>query len=298
MGKESDTKKGFQFLCRHLVGLCVTYRHATAEEAHLPSRFVTCSGTLLFVEGALYFLTAGHVLKGLRDLRDSEHVLIEHASLADVFGANIVSDTPIPFDLTTALLCFVDDDELGLDFGIIPIGPHHARLLAKNGMIALSEENWAKQNGVQFDGYLMLGFPAERVSERVSDSATVTIEPTMFAVKRIESANDDHATTYPRFIGQVSHDLPLKSLEGMSGGIILGFRFQPTTNYWIVAIQSSWHPGTRMVYGCSLPILAALMTHWARQNVAVLQELDRNTTLICPGVAGAALPTAADTNVQ
>ncbi|MDA9431143.1 hypothetical protein XH88_04925 [Bradyrhizobium sp. CCBAU 51627] len=109
----------------------------------MQSRFATCSGTLIVIEGALYFLTAGHVLKSLKELRDSRDITIEGASLADVFGHQRISDTPIPFDFKNAQLCFVDDDELGLDFGIVPIGAHHARLLAKNGVVALSEENWA-----------------------------------------------------------------------------------------------------------------------------------------------------------
>ena len=157
----TDGNKGLQFLCRHLVGLCVTYRHTTPEEAELPSRFAVCSGTLLFIEGALYFLTAGHVLKGLRALRDNRGVVIENASLADVFGYRRVSDTPIPFDLKSAHLSFIDDEETGLDFGVIPIGSHHASLLEKNGMVALSEENWIKQAQVEIEGYTMLGFPAE-----------------------------------------------------------------------------------------------------------------------------------------
>jgi hypothetical protein len=282
--------KGLRFLCRHLVGLCVTYRHTTEKEALLPSRFTTCSGTLIAIEGALYFLTAGHVLKALKQLRDSDGVLIEHASLADIFGLGRVSDTPIPFDLKEAQLCFIDDEESGLDFGIIPIGHHHTRLLAKNRVIALSEANWISQSNVRFDGYLMLGFPAEMVSERVSEASTVIIQPTMFAVKRMDVADDQRATTYPRFIGQISPDLPIKSLEGMSGGLILGFRDQPKLSYWVVAIQSSWNPNTRMTYGCSLPVLASLLTHWARDNVAILREIDRNSAKICLTVPNANLP--------
>jgi hypothetical protein len=245
----------------------------------------------LFVEGSLYFLTAGHVLKSLKDLRDREDVVIEGASLADVFGHRRVSDTPIPFDLKNAHLFFVDNEELGLDFGVVPIGPHYAMLLAKNGIVAISEENWIKQHTVEFEGHVMLGFPAELVSERISETSTVRIEATMFGVRQLKGDHDRRKTTYPRFVGQIGHDLPLKSLEGMSGGLIFGFRTQPRPIYWIVAIQSSWQPQTKMIYGCSLPILASLMTHWARENIAVLRELSSNTAEICPAEPNAALPT-------
>jgi hypothetical protein len=285
----SDGNKGLQFLCRHLVGLCVTYRHTTPAETHLPSRFVTCSGTLLLIEGALYFLTAGHVLKELRGLRDNSQVVIENASLADVFGDKRVSDTPIPFDLKNAYLSFIDDEAMGLDFGVIPIGPHHARLLQKNGMVALAEENWIGQGQVEIEGYTMLGFPAERTSARISGFSTVHIETTMFAVRRLFD-QDHRKTFYPRFIGQLDHNLSLKSIEGMSGGVIFGFQSKPQLRYWVVAIQSSWEPKTRIVYGCSLPVLGSLMTHWRRENIAVLRELDSHTSEICLSVPNAALP--------
>ena len=274
--------EGVQFLSRHLVGLCVTYRHKTQEDAGLPSRFTTCSGTLIIVEGILYFLTAGHVLKSLSELRGCGDVLIEGAALADIFGYRRISDTPIPFDLKNSKLWFIDDEELGLDFGVIPLGPHYARLLLKNGMVALCEENWTTQHRANFEGFAMLGFPAERVSERVSDSSTVKIEATLIPVQRLATLQDDRKTKYPRFVGRVSPGVPLKSLEGMSGGIILGFQEKPQLTYCVVAIQSSWNPPARIIYGCGLPVLASLMTHWAKTNLAVLKELDSNTALMCP----------------
>jgi hypothetical protein len=216
-------------------------------------------------------------------------VVIENASLADVFGHKRVSDTPIPFDLKNAYLSFIDDEEMGLDFGVIPIGSHHARLLQKNGMVALAEENWIRQGQVEIEGYTMLGFPAERTSGRISSFSTVHIEATMFAVRRL--LDQDHRKTfYPRFIGQLDHNLPLKSIEGMSGGVIFGFQSKPQLRYWIVAIQSSWEPQTRIVYGCSLPVLGSLMTHWGRENIAILRELDAHTSEICLSVPNAALP--------
>jgi hypothetical protein len=236
----------------------------------------------LFIEGTLYFLTAGHVLRELNELRQHPKVVIEGASLADVFGYERISNTPIPFDLRDAQLLFIDDDELGLDFGVIPIGPHHARLLAKNKVVAFSEENWIKQRDLKFDGYAMLCFPAERVSGRVSAASTVRIEPTVFGVRRVSAGSGSQKTKYPRFVGQVADGLSLRSLAGMSGGPILGFRTEPRLTYWMVAIQSSWNAKTRTVYGCDFPMLASLMTYWARDNVPVLRELGANAALICP----------------
>jgi len=271
-----------EFYCRHLVGLCVTYRHR--HEAGLRSRFATCSGTLIYVEGALYFLTAGHVLKELQNLRTSEQVEIEDAALADVFGWKRVSEKPIPFDIKSAHLCYIDDDELGLDFGVIPLGPHHARLLAKNGVVALSEINWAHQDGIECDAYVILGFPEEFSSERVSASGDVTVGPTMVPVQRVEPPleHEVNTTKFPRFVGRLSPKLPLKSLRGMSGGLIIGIQYEPVQRYWVVGLQTSWHRQRRYACGCRLPVLGSLMTTWSREQAPILNSIDDATFVITP----------------
>jgi hypothetical protein len=64
----------------------------------------------------------------------------------DTLGWKRVSDVPIPFDLKSARLFYIDNDEDGLDFGVIAIELHHVGLLAKNGVIALTEERWNQQH--------------------------------------------------------------------------------------------------------------------------------------------------------
>jgi hypothetical protein len=70
------------------------------------------------------------------------------------------------------------------------------------------------------------------------------------------------------FIGQLDPALDLKSVKGMSGGPIFGFCREPQLRYWVVALQSSWNAEKRIVYGCSLPVLASLMTEWVRKHPA------------------------------
>jgi len=258
-----------EFFCRHLVGLCITFRHKTHEDSVQPPRFATCSGTLIVVDDMLCFLTAGHVLKKLDELRASSSVEIVSTAWADTFGDKRVSDIPIPFNLRDARFFYIDDEDQGLDFGVVRIELHHARLLAKNGVVALQEANWAHQCDVSFDKYEMLGFPTELASDRVSSSGAGTVSPTMLGVRRVDALPIEHPPTrYPRFVGQIETDLP-HNIEGMSGGPIFGFRFEPDgeCRYWIVALQSSWNRNSRTVYGCSLPVLASLMTRWAQRSM-------------------------------
>lgn len=256
--KQWADSEGLQYFCRHLVGLCVTYRHKTSDDQDKPDRFAACSGTLIVIRGAVCFLTAGHVLKALDDLRAE----ITSAALADIFGMGRVCDHPIPFDLRGAKMHYVDED--GLDFGVIVLAPYYVRLLAKNGVVALEEKNWIHQSNVTFDGYAILGFPAEFGSERVSEDGEGMVVPSMFRVHRLESPPEaTELTRYERFVGRIDRELPLKSVEGMSGGPIFGFNFGPPTRYWIVALQSSWLPDQHIVFACPLPVLASLLTESA-----------------------------------
>lgn len=258
--------KELQFFCRHLVGLCVTYRYkdAPADEA---DRFASYSGTLIAIAHSVHFLTAGHVLRHLeKEVLTNERIEITSAVLADTFGLNRICDLPIPFDLRSARFFFIDDDDDGLDFGIMSLAPYYVRLLAKNGVVALDEKNWAHQSTLEFDFYSMLGFPDELTSKRVPASGDALVAPVMFPVRRLPSPPPDRdPTQHPQFVGQLDQ-LPLQSIKGMSGGPILGFKLGAEgLRYWIVALQSSWHPQRRIVYGCSLPLLASMMTRWAAQ---------------------------------
>jgi hypothetical protein len=191
------------------------------------------------------------------------------ARLADTFGSNRVTDHPIPFILESEKWFFIDDDELGLDFGVIPLDVHYLRLLRANGIVALQEENWIHQENLKFDGYAMLGFPEEFTSEFLSETGDGVVSPTIIPVRALNPALTDTSTTqFPRFVGELSPKLSLKTIRGMSGGPIFGFCLEPKPRYWIVALQSSWHAAEHKVYGCSLPVLASLMTKWAEEEVA------------------------------
>jgi hypothetical protein len=261
--RQWNASEGLQYFCRHLVALCVTYRHVGREEER--SQFAAYSGTLIQLAGQFHFLTAGHIVRDLEAALQSPAVEIESAVLADIFGLNRVSDQPIPFDLLNARRYYIDDREDGLDFGLISLRPYYVDLLRRNGVIALEEENWARQSGVTFDAYAMLGLPEEFGSARLSHSGDGQVSPTMFRVHRLAAPPPGRAATrYQQFIGQLDRELPIRSIVGMSGGPIFGFRTRGNeTRYWVVALQSSWLSDERIVFGCSVPVLASLLTEWA-----------------------------------
>lgn len=253
-----------EYFCRHLVALCVIYRVNSADSVE---QFASYAGTIIHISNACYFLTAGHNLQQIKRALESREVTVERAILADAFGNRKFADHPIPFDLEHAPMFFIDNDEEGLDFGVVHVDDHLVRLLALNNVVVIDEPNWIHQHRVNFSGYSMLGLPEEWTSSFVSPTGYADVSPTMLAVTQDPEAESAQPTRHNRFIGQVELPTGLQSLKGMSGGPIFGFNFEgERARYWVVAIQSSWAPSTRQVYACRLPVLASLMTRWSKEE--------------------------------
>ena len=76
-----------EFLCRHLVALCVSFDFLDVPNgAGQEPRFTACAGTVICIRDRVYFLTAGHILRGLDEAIRSDRVTIRSAVLADTFG--------------------------------------------------------------------------------------------------------------------------------------------------------------------------------------------------------------------
>lgn len=260
--EQQEMEEWLRFLCRHLVALCINYRETGEKQNDI--RFWACPGVIICVHGIVCFLTAGHALQELEELTSRGKIEIQTAVLADTFGPKALSDHPVPFDFASAPKSYIDED--GLDFGLIALEPYYVRLLSKNGIKALFEENWAKQYNVQFDAYLILGLPEEFTKTIKQVTSTEVqhygqVAPTLLGVKSISKPDDIPETKYPRFIGQLHPNLPLVSIVGMSGGPIFGFNLERNA-YWIVAIQSAWLASRRIIFGCSIPVLAEFFRNW------------------------------------
>lgn len=258
-----------RFFGRHLVALCVTYRDKESADTSL--RYTAYSCTLLQIDEYYFLLTAGHILGDLNQALKSDTIEVLQAVLRDNPNSGSVHDMPIPFDLKNALMAFIDED--GLDFGVIILHPYYVRLLDANGMVAISEENWARQHTVRFDAHFMLGFPEELTSTHVNTIDEGSITPTMFPVERLdEPPGDLPPKPYSRFVGKLPANFSLASVVGMSGGPILGFNLTPPMRYWVVALQSTWLRDRRLVFGCPLPLLAPLLTE-ALRNAHTISDI-------------------------
>jgi hypothetical protein len=112
--------------------------------------------------------------------------------------------------------------------------------------------------------FAVLGMPTQFIEpvEKAGGIALLRFAPVMLSLTRVAEP-PEMKKPFPRFYGQhaaVMHNEAggtLHDLDGLSGGPILGFR--PTdqgTKYHLVAIQSGWHRGLRIVTGPLFPRIA------------------------------------------
>lgn len=259
-----DAQTMFDDFCRHLVALQVVY-FLGEETKERTVQFY--SGTLLCVENEIYFLTAGHVLEDLREICGSPEVILHSVALVDCFRSDAKYEEAIPFDFDPQDTALLNRDEWGLDFGIIPLRPHYVSLLAKNEVVAISEQQWRSVRAGSLDGYYLVGLPSEfteSTHEKTEGGfeTTSTVSPTMIRLERLpEAPEGSPETTFPRFIGRIQDKGDIKSIKGMSGGPIVGLErvAEGRARYWIVAIQSSWLESKEVTFGCPIPVLAEML---------------------------------------
>lgn len=258
---------GFRFLCRHLVSFGWIDWAVDDQGRQVGEPRVHCqSGFIMSFRGGWVLATAGHVIEELETLMADPRCRITTCVLIDAWSLGAICRDPIPFDLVGAPKTYIHNDADGLDFGFISIRPYYRRLLEANEIVAVDEQRWQRLHEVTFTSYGLLGIPQERISAQILRTSsetrvTSTADPVFIPVAWVDDPPAELLSTIcPRFIGRLPDVIPVESIVGMSGGPIFGFREgNGSLHYWIVAIQSCWRKKERIICGCLLPYIGAIV---------------------------------------
>lgn len=249
------SEKAFRFFCRHLVVLTTAYQIVNENgDPQGTSEVLMYSGCILSIKNKWLFLTAGHILKDIEGYLNNKRIKLSNWRILDNFGPDPVSNKSIPFDFINCEKCYIDEG--GLDFGIIILHDHYRRLLEANGIVPISEDNWLYQSNIKFDRFCMLGLPTKFIKSAVVDTQNLWVDyaPTVIGIKNIHEVLSE--SKYPRLKGEIDEKCALDDIDGMSGGPILGFT---KGRYWIIGIQSSWLESKKIIFACSVPLIARLV---------------------------------------
>ncbi len=258
---------------RHLVCLVASYVQLDEKGQRVgDEKIATFSGFIMSFLDLWFFVTAGHALKeGIDDKVKTGLVKLHYVGLHDSFGAEAKSQLPTLIDYESTPKWYVDDRTLGLDIGIMYLRPFYRAGLERNGIMPIKEENWKNQPQEVLEDYFLFGLPEEQVGliehapgllgDWLSVPINVHLLPVTWTGKphRVIPPSE-----FPWFIGEVTLWFGVKSIVGMSGGPIFGFKAMPNgeRRYWVVALQSWWDGDTRTIYGCPVPIFATLIAGW------------------------------------
>lgn len=259
-----------RLLGRHVVCLSVIVQDLGAHgRSSGPERVVPFSAFVLYLGGQWLLATAGHCLESLDRAVSSRELLVVGSFIADSIGAGATSPHPTPISYADTPKVFIDDGELGVDLAVIFLRPLYRLGLASNGVVPLSESNWIGLDNPAFRDFALFGFPAEfhvqsgPVRGPAGPSASVGFRPVLLPVERTEVSDGPPGPgRQRRFVGRVELSrFGVESVAGMSGGPIFGLAADPGggTRYGVIALQSTWVSRTRIVYGCPMESVAALL---------------------------------------
>jgi hypothetical protein len=142
-----ELQEWFRYYASHFVGLAgLCQRLAPDGSPKGEARCFFFSGFAISIRRTWYWATAGHVLHEIEsEVRDRKADVLE-LYLVDCFGLGVRSKEPIPFDYGGSYKFFRDEEDNGLDFGIIELRPHYRRLLRANGVVAISNKSAGKDS--------------------------------------------------------------------------------------------------------------------------------------------------------
>jgi len=254
---------------RHLLSLVlrVTDKSASSPQAQ---RQILVPGVHLLAHDKNFFLTAGHILQQIDRALTRDLFSIDKAMIADVFSADRITNYPIPFEFSRQSCHYVVDDSRGLDIGLIELTDYYIRLMKANGILPITEVNWARQHTISFEYYFVLGFPTQFNPGDQVPPGQASLSPVLVPAYPLDAAqDDDQCTDEATFCAQLPNDCTV-DFDGMSGGPIFGIRTKPKVEYWIVAIQRSWLPIRKVIIGSRVPTIGWLVT-WAVEQMEKYQ---------------------------
>jgi hypothetical protein len=238
------------FFCHHVVALCGQYAHVDAQGKQTkPPSYYCYSATVILLGEDWYIATAGHCIECLEDAEKHPEVRLSQQTVIDYNGFAATTRIPLLFKPLEQPNIHIHDDDFGVDFGLIHVRHFYREGLKQNKIIPFGPEQWMISDRA-FDGHCVIGFPKEYV-ETILSGGKVTggrIKPTMIHLKEIP---DDSGRSFPRFKATILDKGTQKSIEGMSGGPILGY-YQDGNDvrYRLIAIQSKVTKDESAVYGC------------------------------------------------
>lgn len=244
----------FKSVGRHFVSLsCVECVPGSQERLAL-----VFSGFLVEVEAVWFFITAGHVIKQIREAMESG-AQFDMWRLDDQTAGKHFREggAAIPYDFKLDEWLEIEDEQEGIDYAATPICGLYRMQLEAGGAIPVRSDAW-RYHDPTTRYWAMIGMPHEKVLyDNVSViSASIVIVPLIPTTPPEAATHKGANLFYARLADDAIH--VVRSVEGMSGGPIFAIeKLDGEWKYWVIGVQSRWFPNSRVIGACPFASFAA-----------------------------------------
>ncbi len=245
-----------RFMSRHLVAAPLGDYESYKDGKVFHSGTFALSGFVLTLHDRHFWVTAGHCLKDFdRDIRCGVLKIFD-TGFVDYFGSEAKHVHKYPYQYEPGCEFYIDSLDDALDFAIIPLDLLMIQSFEVNGVKNVSRANWLQQPSLIFERYMILGLPAYLIPKD-----RPAAQPVLVGIEPLDPKTIPDPLPDGWFVGKIDDECPIKSIEGMSGGPIYGFRRndQGQWLYHIVALQSRWREGSRVIFGCPMTLFAEML---------------------------------------
>lgn len=202
-----------KYFSRHIVPINFVFQNTDEVQNIVITTFV------LSVSNHWFLVTAGHCIRGINDIIDSELYNLVSCQLIDSLGIEALDPNPVPFAYDSSKSVYLSEN-YPFDYGVMPLSPYYKQALQANNVVPLNEDVWKSQPYL-VDSYYLLGIPSELIR---SDSDAVEIVQLLVPVQAIDEKPEGFdEVDAPLFYGRVILDDTINSIKGMSGGPIFAF---------------------------------------------------------------------------
>jgi hypothetical protein len=242
-------------LLPHMLQLSISYS-SEGKTYRLPS-----TGLLIDSDGSLVWLTAGHVIEGIRGLLADTSKPVLDIRWLDRYPDKVAQTLPVPRRAVSSLSMYQDRQ----DFGAILLTPYEASILRNNPSLRPMPVKRAPPGSPRaIEGYILVGFPWEQATvtetpvSSSQSSVTLTSDLACLPLEMVESPRtatkdqfwDDQDAFYARVLDYTDDPGALpEDLRGMSGGPIFSFYRTDQGTLWVslVAILASYSRPNREI---------------------------------------------------
>lgn len=234
--------------------LCLSYK-AVHQRGEPGFGFASCF--VVEIEGLWFLCTAGHVINGLKAAQENGIALTEFRLQDKLAGNDHPFGVPYAFDLGDWMV--IDDDAIGVDFAAEPLSALFVANLRVGGVKAIEEMAWGPPPLDLYKPWLLAGIPSE-THTHVGNKHIVKLTIVPLQPSAAPPSSAPLATTekvFGKLVERPDIDgASVNDIDGMSGAPVFGIKeVDGVLRYWLIGVQSSWYPTSRVVAFCPMSYL-------------------------------------------